>query len=244
MNYKNYRSWLMVPAALLVAGCAAPYVAPAKREAAPGVSERDRFLERFSNASVKKGANLAIVRVGDSTNESLAMFIMAELRDQGFNVVLLNPIRSVMAVPGASERNVPGGTYLNITSSHAFGETESASKQLADYIKSFGSVLEKQGVDYVLGLRQGGLYNYYAEIINPKTSTVEGVYYLSAERQSWNKRMGALKASGYGQTITDEVRVESARYPEMQYSKYLVGILLGRVPPWQAKNQKEEAGEQ
>jgi len=72
-------------------------------------------------------------------------------------------------------------------------------------------------------------------IINPKTSSIEGAYYLHADRESWSKRIPKMKHNTSGQTITADAMVESPQYLEIQYCEYLVSLITGKKQAWLQK---------
>lgn len=241
-----------------LAGCMSP-----EAKTGPVVRERplDAFLERYSGVELEKGAKLALIVRGEKTSQTIDTFMKAELKDAGFSVKVLNPVDVLPA--SVSERITAKDKYSftetaiksiaiqAVRSDHAqLGLSEEAMKAFAwnnevkeegarvndfsKYLDDFNSLVKKLDVDYVMTVQTGDPYSYYVEIISPRTSSLSGVYYLSASREAWNKRMPALK-NGSGRMVSGVISVgESPRYLEMQYCNYLVGLLSGKKSPWTA----------
>lgn len=234
------------------AGCAAPIT---RNEPVMKESVSDAFIERYYNADVEKGAKIVVVMNGENSSGTLGTFIMADLKDAGFIVKASSPLDILpesilnkitaktkysfidtamksMAITGANgdrEKIAIGedaskafATYTDVR------EDDSRVNDLVKYIDDYGVLLKKLDIDYIMTIRQGNVYSYYVEILDPKASTIVGLYYLSANRDAWNKRMAALKDVS-GRTISNVVvEGESPRYTEMQYSHYLLSLITGK----------------
>lgn len=249
---KNHGAFILA-AGCALAGCVTPGgdIRPAGRE-----RSADAFLERYYNANVAQGAKIAVLMRGEKTSDTLQTFMTAELKEAGFGVKSLglsdllpaniagklsagekyslteaavkavaglgvNGDRARMAVSEEALKGAAGGTELR--------EETGRVAELGKYLDDFGALLKKLDIDYVMTVDQGNAYSYYVEIINPKTFSVEGLYYLSANREGWAKRMPQLRDIP-GRNISSAVSEgESPRYLEMQYANYLANILTGRT---------------
>lgn len=242
-----------------LAGCVAPET---RSEPLGQVTTSDAFLERYYNADVEKGAKIVLVTRGESPSSTLVAFMMADLKDAGFTVKLLSPLdilpESVlkkitaqtkysfteMAIKSVAVTGFNGDrdkATLSEEASRSFlnhtdvREDDARVNDLVKYIDDYSVLIKKLDVDYIMTIRQGNPYSYYVEMINPRTSAISGLYYLSANSEGWNKRMTSLKDSS-GRTISTAVSAgESPRYVEMQYCRYLTNLLSGKKAGWSQK---------
>lgn len=252
MNNKNV---LLVLGGFLfvgAVGCTAPIV---RTEPVAKEIVSDAFMERYYNADVEKGAKIVVIMSDESPSRTLGTFIMADLKDAGFIVKTSNPldilpesilnkitsktkysfmdsaIKSIV-VPGLNGDNEKIAIAADAAKAYVtyndVREDDVRVNDLSKYIDDYGALLKKLDIDYVMTIRQGNVYSYYVEIIDPKTSSISGLYYLSANKEAWDKRMTALKDVS-GRTVSRVVvEGESPRYAEMQYSHYLVNLITGK----------------
>lgn len=251
---KNNRILILVAGCALagLTGCVTPGggARPVAHE-----SSTDAFLERYHNASIVQGARFAILMRGEKMSDSLLTFMTAELKEAGFGVkspglaellpeAIAGKIRAgerysfteaavrALAAPGENGERARAAAVeeaaKNLAGSTELREEDGRLNDMGKYLDDFGALLRKLDIDYVMTVQQSNAYSYYVEIINPRTFTVEGVYYLSANREGWNKRMPQLRDVP-GRNISPMVSEgESPRYLEMQYANYLVNLMTGR----------------
>lgn len=239
-------------ACLSLFGCVSP---ERIQEPVAKANPTDGFLERYHNANIARGATVVVNVSGIKNSDIFQAFLMADLKDAGFNVKPVNPIdvlpheiqgkitasskysfvetaiKSIYTSAAGDKQNnmsISEEAFKGLAGNTEVRENDARVNDLSKYIDDYQALLKKLDIDYMITVRQGAQYSYYAEIINIRTSSIAGVYYLSANRDGWLRRMPGLKNTPERTMSSGIATSDVSRYAEMQYSNYLVSLLSGK----------------
>ena len=244
-------------------GCVAP---ERIQEPVAKVNATDGFLERYHNANMTRGATVVVNVSSIKNSDVFHTFITADLKDAGFNVKPVNPIdvlpheiqgkitasskysfvetalKSIYTSAAGDKQNnmsISEEAFKGLAGNTEVRENNARVNDLSKYIDDYQALLKKLDIDYMITVRQGAQYSYYTEIVNLRTSSIAGVYYLSANRDGWLKRMPGLKNTPERTMSSGIATSDVSRYAEMQYSNYLVSLISGKRILSNAKTTEE-----
>jgi len=211
-----------------------------------------RYVSRhYHSIKIPENARIGIDLVGKNTSPDLAIFMAAALTQAKYRVQIVNPLNLVTR--DIRNRIVLRKKYSFYNSfikflyktkkKHNFSLNDKSIKQLGpisdikvdssrakdyvDFLTEYRRLMSNIKIEYLMVIEQKSLYTYSVRVINIRSETIVGIYFVSANRRGWKASIPTFTNFPYTLVSLDvrKGKTSDRFYIQLQFCQYIVDLM-------------------